>query len=97
MPDPKQVSVDDAQDEGVYGTLHDTIENDAYTVQGQGKETAKREREQLHELKHSQRVGSGDEGDEGDDASSTADTSSSAEPPKTSRTSKTSSSAGGGP
>jgi hypothetical protein len=61
---PRNISVDDALDEGVYGTLHDTIENDAYTVSGQGPETAKREREQLHELRHGQRVSSGSGDDE---------------------------------
>jgi hypothetical protein len=56
MPEPKHISVEDAQDEGVYGTLHDTIDNEAYTVSGQGPETAKREREQLHELRHGRRA-----------------------------------------
>lgn len=43
--EPKQIPVEDAHKEGVYGTIHDPIENDAYTVQGQGEETAQRERE----------------------------------------------------
>jgi hypothetical protein len=91
MPEPKHISVEEAQDEGVYGTLHDTIDNEAYTVSGQGPETAKREREQLHELRHGQRLASQHE----DDASSTQETPSSAPAPKTSKTSSSSSGSGG--
>jgi hypothetical protein len=86
MPEPKHISVEEAQDEGVYGTLHDTIDNEAYTVSGQGPETAKREREQLHELRHGQRLASQHE----DDASSTQGRSSRSSASKSS--SKTSSS-----
>jgi hypothetical protein len=75
MTDPKQISAEDAITEGVYGTLHDTIENDAYTVQGQGPETAKREREQIAELRQGAR-----------ERSSEGDT-----PAKSSKTSKSSS------
>jgi hypothetical protein len=44
----------DAQDPnevGYAGVVPDEIENDAYTVQGQGKDTAKRERAQVAKLR----------------------------------------------
>lgn len=66
MTDPRVISAEDALDEGVYGTVHDTIENDAYTVQGQGPETAKREREQIAELRQGARERSA-EGDAPDE------------------------------
>jgi hypothetical protein len=91
MPEPKHISVEEAQDEGVYGTLHDTIDNEAYTVSGQGPETAKREREQLHELRHGQRLASRHE----DDASSTQGRSSRSKSPSSSSKSSESSSSGG--
>jgi hypothetical protein len=91
MPEPKHISVEEAQDEGVYGTLHDTIDNEAYTVSGQGPETAKREREQLHELRHGQRLASQHE----DDASSTQGRSSRSSASKSSSKTSSSSEQGG--
>lgn len=43
-----------ALEQGYLGEVPDQIENEAYTVTGQGPETAKREREQLHELRAAQ-------------------------------------------
>ena len=40
-----------ALEQGYFGEGPDQIENEAYTVSGQGPKTAKREREQLHELR----------------------------------------------
>jgi hypothetical protein len=91
MPEPKHISVEEAQDEGVYGTLHDTIDNEAYTVSGQGPETAKREREQLHELRHGQRLASQHE----DDASSSSRWSSRSSASKSSSKTSSSSEQGG--
>lgn len=41
----------DPFEDGYSGTVPDEIENDAYTLQGQGEETAKREREQIAKLR----------------------------------------------
>jgi hypothetical protein len=41
----------DPNEIGYAGVVFDEIENEAYTVQGQGKETARREREQTHRLR----------------------------------------------
>jgi hypothetical protein len=42
---PQTFTADDALESGVIGTVYDPIENDAYTVSGQGEDTAARERE----------------------------------------------------
>jgi hypothetical protein len=41
---PEQTA-EQALEQGYVGTVYDPIENDAYTLQGQGPETAQRERE----------------------------------------------------
>jgi hypothetical protein len=48
---PQVSTAEDAADTGVIGTTYDPIENEAYTLQGQGEETAKREREATRELR----------------------------------------------
>lgn len=40
-----------ALEQGYLGTVPDAIENEAYTVEGQGPETAQREREQITQLR----------------------------------------------
>jgi hypothetical protein len=86
--EPKQISPEDAQDEGVYGTLHDPIENEAYTLQGQGPETAKRERE-AHETLRERFLNAG-KGD--DDESSSSESSETGATATSSRRSRTTSS-----
>jgi hypothetical protein len=46
---PQVFELDD--DAGVIGTLYDPIPNEAYTVAGQGEETAQAEREATRELR----------------------------------------------
>lgn len=53
-----------AAETGVLGTPPDTIENEAYTLQGQGPETAKREREQREQLRSEQKAASMHEDDD---------------------------------
>jgi hypothetical protein len=79
-----------AHEQGYIGDVHDEIENDAYTVQGQGPETAKREREQRRSL----RTKFEDASVEGDDASSGSEQQPAqhAQPTSTSSTSKRTSS-----
>jgi hypothetical protein len=48
---PQVYTVEDAEDSGVIGTILDPIENEAYTVQGQGAETAARERQAKRDLR----------------------------------------------
>jgi fructose-1,6-bisphosphatase/inositol monophosphatase family enzyme len=48
---PQTFTADDALESGVIGTVYDPIENDAYTVSGQGEDTATREREARRELR----------------------------------------------
>jgi fructose-1,6-bisphosphatase/inositol monophosphatase family enzyme len=48
---PQTFTADDALESGVIGTVYDPIENDAYTVSGQGEDTAAREREARRELR----------------------------------------------
>lgn len=52
-----------AFEQGYMGTIHDPIENDAYTLQGQGPETARREREAREQLRGDRIKASRDEGD----------------------------------
>lgn len=44
----------DPTEQGYLGAVPDTIENDAYTLKGQGADTAKREREQREALRAEQ-------------------------------------------
>lgn len=62
----------DALEQGYMGEVPDEIENEAYTVQGQGPETAKREREQVRKLRNSayDRSGESESESEGESESS---------------------------
>jgi hypothetical protein len=66
-----------ALEQGYVGAVPDEIENDAYTVSGQGADTAKREREQLTDLKVKALQESGDESAAPAAASSSSSSSSS--------------------
>jgi hypothetical protein len=48
---PQVSEAEDAHEQGYIGTTYDPIENEAYTLEGQGEETAKREREATRELR----------------------------------------------
>jgi hypothetical protein len=47
---PQTFTADEALESGVFGTVFDPIPNDAYTVTGQGEDTAAREREVHRDL-----------------------------------------------
>jgi hypothetical protein len=82
----------EALEAGYFGTTHDPIPNDAYTVSGQGPETAAREREVVEQLRSERRAASRDEGESSTSSSSSSSETSQETPTPTKTTSKTSSS-----
>ena len=57
-----QTAYEQALETGVLGTTHDELDNDAYTVGGQGEETAAAEREAHERIRSEQRAASTEQG-----------------------------------